>query len=401
MDRKLILLACFAGALQAQIVSPIFFQTPAGGGGGGFSHIHSITIQAAQVPSTQTNFPMYFGGTYAWLATVANGGQIVNTTTCCANTETVPADLIFTTDITCATKVPGWDIPMWTATTGKIAVFLNVPSMAVGSIIYACTGNSSVTTFQATYTATWDSNYKGVWHFGDGTTLDGHDSTSSANTCTQNNGVTAASPLLLTGGAAVFSRASSQYFGCGTGSSLHIPNGGLTMEAIFSEPGLPSSSQIPIILSNSGAFSNGYDMLQQPNSGSAPQELYGQIEKSGVQITTDLSFCITCAPVINRPYDLVTRYDGGGDGHFDLLRYDLAGLTLFNSTVTVSTTGLGTSTSAFEIGRNPSSVGFNLYWDGTLQEVRVSATSRSNDWFTTQFNNMAAPGTFYVVVSII
>ena len=41
--------------------------------------------------------------------------------------------------------------------------------------------------------------------------------------------------------------------------------------------------QIPVIMSNSGSsFANGYDLLQQPNSGSCAvcMEVYGQLEST-------------------------------------------------------------------------------------------------------------------------
>lgn len=370
---------------------PVFPSGPS------WAHVHSISIDHTKVGSSNSSsFPVYVGGTYSWLATTAHGGQINNTTTCCANTETVPADLIFTSDSGCLTLLTGWDIPTYNATSGLIEAFVNVPtvSSSVDTTIYACTGNSLITTYQGNYTLTWNSNYKGVWHFGDGTTLDLHDSTANANTCTNTNAVTATTPLLLTGGAANFVRASSQFLGCGTGSSLNI-TGALQMEALFNEPSLPNSSQIPVIFSNSGNFVNGYDLLEQPNAGAAAQWMYGQADNASTQATTIDTSTGTTPPVAGVNTFVVTRYDNGGINHFDLIQNGV-----LESNKTISAGALGSSTSAFEIGRNPASVGYNLYWNGVLDEIRVLNKFESNDWITAQNNNFSNPATFYTVTSI-
>ena len=48
-------------------------------------------------------------------------------------------------------------------------------------MIYMCYGNSSITTDQSNPTGVWDTNYKGVWHLGNGSTLSGTDATNQLN----------------------------------------------------------------------------------------------------------------------------------------------------------------------------------------------------------------------------
>ena len=78
-------------------------------------------------------------------------------------------------------------------------------------------GNSSVTSSQANPTGVWDSKYKGVWHFPNGTSLTVSDSTSNANSTT-NNGVSATTGQI--DGAGKFVSASSQYISVSPISSL-------------------------------------------------------------------------------------------------------------------------------------------------------------------------------------
>jgi hypothetical protein len=60
--------------------------------------------------------------------------------------------------------------------------------------------------------------------------------------------------------------------------------------------------------------------------------------------------------------------------------------------------GIYNSDGAFYVG---SQVNAN-YWDGLIDEVRISSTARTQDWLTTEYNNENSPGVggFLVSVSI-
>ena len=45
---------------------------------GSYTNYNTITVNSGQVPSTQSNFPMLFYGTFSQLKTVANGGDVTN-----------------------------------------------------------------------------------------------------------------------------------------------------------------------------------------------------------------------------------------------------------------------------------------------------------------------------------
>jgi hypothetical protein len=77
--------------------------------GSGYAYQRSITIDHTKVPNTnQSNFPVLISGTYSYLATVANGGNVQN-----ANGY----DIIFTSDAACTTKldheVETWPADEW------------------------------------------------------------------------------------------------------------------------------------------------------------------------------------------------------------------------------------------------------------------------------------------------
>jgi len=121
-----------------------------------YAYRRAITIDHTKVPNTdQTNFPVLVSGTYSYLATTANGGNVQN-----ANGY----DVIFTTDTGCATKL-NHEVETYTATSGAVNYWVKVPLLSHTSdtTIYVCYGNASITTDQSNRTAVWDANYNGHW----------------------------------------------------------------------------------------------------------------------------------------------------------------------------------------------------------------------------------------------
>src|SRR5690606_13283911 len=58
---------------------------------------------------------------------------------------------------------------------------------------------------------------------------------------------------------------------------------------------------------------------------------------------------------------------------------------------------LGASPGTMKFGREPFSSG--AYFNGIMDEVRLSNVIRSADWIATEYNNQNSPGTFYTVSS--
>ena len=152
----------------------------------GYSYYRSVTINSAMVDATLTDFPIAVAFTNASNKTVANGGNIQNTTTGGASGSlTVPADLLFCNDVAC-TVAYDYEIETYSATTGILVAWVRIPSLSdsVDTVIYMHYGNSGQTTNQEDIAGTWV-NYELVYHFNSGAAYD-----SSAN---QNDGTDNAS----------------------------------------------------------------------------------------------------------------------------------------------------------------------------------------------------------------
>jgi hypothetical protein len=94
----------------------------------------------------------------------------------------------------------------------------------------------------------------------------------------------------------------------------------------------------------------------------------------------------TTSMVINTWYHVAATYDGT-----TLLAYKNAAQT--NSVVNSS--GMFNSDGPFMIGSH----GISWYFNGLIDEVRVSNTPRSVDWLTTEYNNQNSPATFISVTT--
>lgn len=327
---------------------------------------YTITLaSSAANGATHTDFPMLFSYTNANLKTVANGGSVVN-----AN------HIRFATDAA-GTSLLKWQIISYGATTGTVVAIVKIPSYShtTNTVIYIAFDDNGVTTFQGDVNATWDSAFKSVTTFGDGSTLDLTDATSNGNNGTQNGGVTAiAGPNGL--GAGSFNSAVPQYVTTTNVMNITQP----TIEALVYIPSLPSGRSTVV------GFSNGY--------------------ASG---TADKALAINSSGTVT-----IFIWDGGGE--------------VITSTGTLSTgtwyhlavTANGTTAKLFINGTQDGSIAcgntFTGYSTNTVHingvslggvtsvpltdrtsMVRISNIARSDAWIATQATTLLSPSSIYTV----
>ena len=145
----------------------------------GYNYTRAVTISHTKVPNTdQVSFPVLFNSTDPLLETTSNGGHVTN-----ANGY----DIIFTSDAAGTEKL-NHEIESYNGSTGQFIAWVQVPTVSHTSdtVIYLFYGNSAVTISQENKTGVWDSNFHGVWHLPNGTTLSANDSTSNGNNGTIN-----------------------------------------------------------------------------------------------------------------------------------------------------------------------------------------------------------------------
>jgi hypothetical protein len=324
-----------------------------------FLYYSPISINSAQVPTTQTDFPMLVSVTDTRFKTVINGGHVQNAS---------GFDIRPYSDSGLTSAITGYELERYNAITGEIVMWVKVASLSSSTTpIYLAYGDSSISTDGSSAT-TWSNSFNSVYHLKDGTTLSVSDSTGNHNGT--NHSATAATGQIDGGGG--FVSASSQYIDCGF--VWHIGGANATISAWVKATSFPNAYNGPF------GWNNGTDQFVL---------LIKSTGKLGV-------FYANGGGGVN--------YDGTGTNTLStgtwyyLTATTGTGLPLIgyvNASVdkTVGTSNaLRSADVTFAIGQD-SGAG-SRFWNGAIDEVRVSTVARSADWISTEYNSQSAPGTF-------
>ena len=350
-------------------------------------YYRSLTLSHTQAGSTDTaDYPCFWAGN-ASLATIANGGRV---------TSSSGYDIVFCTNPASplTSKLP-FERVAWSATTGLGEFWIQIPTLShsTDTVVYCYYGDATIITDQQNANGTWDSNYVAVYHFGAASSLTLTDSTSNANNGT-NHGATGAVGLLGggVGGALHFTAASSQYVDCGNGSSLNITSA-ISVEVVVNTDSLPGSGVFPRAVSKtlgSGAFP-GYEVNLHDSTGAIAHEMYYQANGgNGGSMPGG-----TQQPLVvgNIYYFSFTNTAVASTGNALGSKTTFSDTCLsIGNTVSVPTT----TTSHLFLGQFASG---SQFWDGYLDEVRVSNVARSVSYQTASFNNISSGSTFVSVGS--
>lgn len=311
------------------------------------SYYSPVTVQTGQVPSTQTDFPMLVSYTDNRLKSVANGGHVRN-----ANGY----DIRPYSNSTLATVLT-FELESYNASTGQVVMWVKIPSLSDGYVIYLSYGEPSIST-NGSSTGTWDANYKGVYHLSEGTGVNSADSTSNGNTAVPTTPVTTTGKI---GKGLSFNGTDGQDL---IGADL-LTSSGLTMSAWIT----PTSANT-LITNNGGnttySIESGNNMIVFSTSNA---------RSAASSITFGTTYFV-----------VATRSTGNLINHY--INGTLSG-TADQSSGTPPAGATQTSIGANVSGSSPIA--------SMIDEVRISNSVRSTGWITTEYNNQNAPSTFAVL----
>jgi hypothetical protein len=143
----------------------------------GYSYSQAITIDHTKVSGGAdiNNFVLVIKGTYDFLKTVANGGNVNNT---------YGYDIIFTSDSEGTTKLDH-EIVSYNASTGAVVFKVRIPTLHYNSddVIYMHYGNAAINSSQESINSVWAAAYKGVWNLEENVAfgMEGYDDRTSNN----------------------------------------------------------------------------------------------------------------------------------------------------------------------------------------------------------------------------
>jgi len=229
---------------------------------------------------------------------------------------------------------------------------------------YLFYGDPSITTDQSDPLNTWDFNFKAVYHLGNGTTLTATDSTGG------NNGTLVNSPTATAGkisGAAHFVHSSSQAIGLANPGDFPIATA-WTMETWVK----PSTDGNAVIAW--GGTSNNGPHLVLPGNNTWRVGFWGGADVNGTGVDTSAF------------HHIVGTFDGSS-------------LRLYKDGSLIAGPIAASPTTSSNPGAVIGSAYGAFYFNGDLDELRISSTNRSAAWITTEYNNQNSPGTFITMGS--
>ncbi len=326
-----------------------------------------LTIDHNKVASSTneayTNFPVLINFTDSNLIYTGSGGNVGSST---------GADILFTSSD--GTTKLNHQLEKYSSSTGEVTAWVKLSSLSTSTdtTIYIYYGNSSASS-QATTTGVWESSYKGVWHLPDGTTLTANDSTSNAKNGTVNGSVTADAGKIA--GGANFPGTATNYIGVGNFSKTAQS----TWEAWINPSSYSQSAFAGILFQGDGSAGAGFAV----NSGS----IMHRVSDGGSSDTWNIETLDSTNYPAGWHHIMLTD-----DGTTRKFYRDGSFVAQHTNTITN-----GGADSSLAIGEWGSYLGADAFFNGKIDEARISSSARSADWIKTEYNNQNSTTTFYTV----
>ncbi len=336
-----------------------------------------ITVNHTKVSgsSSLNNFPMLFSVTDSSLGVGAKPDG---------------SDILFTASDG-LTKL-NHEMEQYDPGSGTLVAWVQVPALSptTDTAIYVYYGNSSASN-QQNRAAVWGSSYKGVWHLAETSGTTTADSTANALAGIKKTASAPSPSAGETGGAQFFKNyvtsGESAYVNLGAPAVINTLQAPLTISAwfnIYSE----TTTGRKTLFGQYGAYNiSSLIKLLRVDGNTLKYFMTGNYS-NGVQsctFPTAITFQNWHHVVVNVTG---TIYAPSVSITVDGVKQSCSGIGQFNSPVD--------ATASTYIGSNQYQGISEGMW-GTIDEVRVSDTSRSDGWNATEFANQNSPSTFYSI----
>ena len=335
-----------------------------------------ITIDSTKVAADLTNFPVLLAITDADLAgeALANGD-----------------DILFTGDDG-TTKL---DHEIGSYSAGDLVAWVRVPSLpsSTNTLVYLYYGNA-VASNQENAAGVWDGNYVMVQHL-DETGGDHYDATGYLN----NSDVVLVTDQGAAGtiGGADDCNGATDYIRVPDAPSLQFGVGSFTAEAWINPRSVPDGSGARIVNTRGTGGGGSYAGWQLKIQGNATNWHFGD---TSIDDATGnyMAYNGTTTYPHNQWHQVVMVYEAGTD-----LRLYVNGV--LDGTLSVGTYGSINNTLPTVIGASIADGGSEAgddrqFFDGMIDEVRLSGVARSAGWIQTSYTNQQDPSGFAAVGNV-
>lgn len=335
-----------------------------------FAYYKSATLDHTQAGTADsTDWPLTIYVTDADLKTVGNAGFVQSA----SGYDIRPYDGIGGSAMT-------FELVRYVATTGELEMHVKIPTLSKTTdvVIYLYFGNVSLTT-DGSSTATWNSNYKGVWHFPDGTSL------STVNSIT---GASAGSNTSVAGtgqidGGASFDGVANKM---ATDLTSFTPDAQMTWGIWQNRTGVGSNNNAKIWTMESATVSYALGNTE----GDTPKHYTFFVNGTSGQGSWTI-----VQPSASAMHHIAITYDGTNGGtpanNDPIIYVDGASVTVTNVTRFTGSQLLG----SVEVYLGNRRADTARPFQGTLDEFSVSTgVLRSASWITADYNNQKSSSTF-------
>lgn len=348
----------------------------------GYGYAKSITIDYTKVSGSanHSNFTLYFTTIDNDLRTVSNGGHVTN-----ANGY----DIVFTAS-DCSVSL-SHQVEKYDPTTGELVAWIRIPSLSVtaNTTIQMYYGNSTVTTSTST-TATWASDYTGVWHLSQnpgGTAPQMSDATSAGRHGTCNGAMTSANLVSSKLGDGITFDESNDYIVVNN----HNYTASFTVSFWF-QIGEVNGNSFQYLFSHGsfGTFESCNIYFGEDNLAYAPDRgMLKTIFQDSLDATSTAGL------------DAGTTFVDGQWHYYSLTVGDLGGARVYVDGVQIAYVSF--------LGGNPYNPTTNIffgarcdlsstrYYGAKMDEIRISNSPKSADWILTEYQNQNNPNSFYSI----
>ena len=317
-----------------------------------------VSIGDGNVPSDVTNFPVLV--------------SIPADTNLAADAQPDFDDILFTASD--GTTKLSHEIEKYNATTGELVAWVKVPTVSstADTILYMYYGNSSAAS-QQDPTGVWSNGYVGVWHLHDNfldSSVPNNNGTNSGSTNTGGK-IGDGSDFLPSNTAGVDVLDST---------TLDL-NSTVTVSVWFNPRVAPPATTYQRLA------------VKSTPTNASPWTMYGLLFDNVGHLRAEVA-----SGGLQNSIEGTTPVQAG-TWQYGTMTYDGTDLKLYwngaeDQTPTTFSGSIDLNDEPLTMGK----AGFDSqYFDGKLDEVRVSSVQRSTDWIATEFNNQDDPANFYSV----
>jgi hypothetical protein len=275
-----------------------------------------------------------------------------------------------------------------TNSTGEL--YFNAPSLSNSSNtdFYVYYGNSSGS--ETNSTATWDSNYQGVWHFNEDTGTNTADSTSNGNVGTLTN-----SPSWTTGGNPY--NAISYSGGTDYTNTNYVQNSvtAYTISAWIKTTDAGAEKTIVQDRGSGAGLSLTLGIGATGGQHGGPGDVGFEVDSNSI----DIGVSSTKAVNDNIWHQVVGVWSAPASTAVAASQFTI----YIDGQAATTTTGTAGSTTSPLTGSGGTKIARHDAWttnlNATLDEIRISTSTRTAAWILTDYNNTSNTTTFYTVAA--